>query len=257
MGNRSLAAALAALFYVLLGFAAPARAQEDVSMDAWLTVEGGHLVIRWRTPGFDHYNIRWSANGGPPVQFERDGDKRFRYITPYHADAKYEVEIQGCRSNILAKSDCTSWETLRCGPRDPCIGPRPYPIRHSNGYCLEVNAPDQRRNGGRVQLWECNGTDQQLWTIDGGIVRSLARKCLEVHAPDLHVEGGRVQIWDCNGTVQQRWTKSGSQFRSGVGKCLYPALYLSLGKGAAPVRSQNGAPARTRRCDGRRDQRWP
>jgi len=31
------------------------------------------------------------------------------------------------------------------------------------GKCLDVHAPDMRNDGGRVQVWECNGEPQQQW----------------------------------------------------------------------------------------------
>ena len=79
-----------------------ASAFEDVNMGTTITVEGGHIVAHWDTRGFDHYNIRWSANGGREAQVERDGDKTFVYPTPYQPGVLYSVSVQGCDKSFAS-----------------------------------------------------------------------------------------------------------------------------------------------------------
>lgn len=38
-------------------------------------------------------------------------------------------------------------------------------IRSGAGMCLDVHSPCQSENGCRVQIWECNGSRQQTWTM--------------------------------------------------------------------------------------------
>src|SRR4051812_24885940 len=76
-----------------------ASAFEDVNMGTEISVEGGHIVARWSTTGFDHYNIRWSANGGGEKQVERDGDKSFVYLTPFQPGVVYSITVQGCEKS--------------------------------------------------------------------------------------------------------------------------------------------------------------
>jgi hypothetical protein len=206
-----------------LGWLSPntASAFEDVNMNTEISVEGGHIVARWSTRGFDHYNIRWSANGGPQKQVERDGDKSFVYLTPFKPGVLYSVTVQGCEKSFASSSKCTSWDGASCGePRNPCAGPIPRPIKSRGGLCLDVHAPDQHRNGGRVQVWSCNGSDQQLWAIDGGRIVSLAGKCLDAHLPDIRRNGAKIQVWDCNKSTQQNWRQQREELRNGGGKCL-------------------------------------
>lgn len=62
-------------------------------------------------------------------------------------------------------------------------------------------------NGGRVQVWVCNGAPQQQWTaFANGALRNAGGLCLDVHAPDQALNGARVQVWQCNGSPQQRFT---------------------------------------------------
>lgn len=234
----------------ILGAVVPglASAFENVNMNTSLNVENGRIVVRWNPRGFDHYNIRWTENGGAPTQVERDGDKDFRYLSPFRPGVVYSVAVQGCDKSFASSSRCTSWDEASCGTaRNPCDGNAPRPIMSRGGLCLDVHAPDQRRNGGRVQLWKCNGSDQQLWSVSSGRLVSLTGKCLDVHAPDLRNNGGRVQVWDCNGSVQQHWAKHGLQLRSGGGLCLDAHL---------PALHQNGAVVQVWGCNGQIQQQW-
>ena len=38
-------------------------------------------------------------------------------------------------------------------------------LKNLGGRCLDVHAPDQFKNGARVQIWTCNNTMQQDWII--------------------------------------------------------------------------------------------
>jgi hypothetical protein len=74
------------------------------------------------------------------------------------------------------------------------------------------------RNGGRIQLWECNGQIQQRWyqTGDVGEIRNGAagqRFCLDARASELR-NGGRIQLWECNGLIVQRWVAGLAWFRN-------------------------------------------
>jgi hypothetical protein len=118
---------VAAIIIVNSGlFATSARAAEveNVSMSTFLNVEGGHLVVHWSTFGFDHYNIRWSENGGPEQQVERAGDKAFQDLSAFRPGVVYRVAVQGCNKNFLGRSACTDWDQApECGtPENPCVG---------------------------------------------------------------------------------------------------------------------------------------
>ena len=87
------------------------------------------------------------------------------------------------------------------------------------GKCVDV-AGASTANGTKVQLYTCNGTAAQQWTVGtDGTIRALG-KCMDVTAAGT-ADGTKVQLYDCNGTNAQKWTRSGSQFiNTGSGKCL-------------------------------------
>eukprot|EP01083_Nonionella_stella_P198554 728873_1 len=76
--------------------------------------------------------------------------------------------------------------------------------------CLDVHDPQHTsgENGAKVQMWDCNGADQQQWYIEGNAIKSSNGKCLDVHVPDITNDGGKIQIWDCNGQPQQQFSVS-------------------------------------------------
>ncbi|RPK37247.1 glycoside hydrolase family 16 protein [Streptomyces sp. ADI93-02] len=77
------------------------------------------------------------------------------------------------------------------------------PITGLAGKCVDV-AAGSAANGTAVQLYDCNGTAAQQWTVGGdGTIRALG-KCLDV-ASGGTADGTRVQLWDCNGSAAQRW----------------------------------------------------
>ncbi|MCS0637792.1 family 16 glycosylhydrolase [Streptomyces sp. LP05-1] len=85
-------------------------------------------------------------------------------------------------------------------------GPAPAAgtLRGLAGKCLDV-AGSATANGTPVQLYGCNGTAAQRWTVGAdGTVRALG-KCLDAASAGT-ADGTRVQLWDCNGTGAQRWS---------------------------------------------------
>ena len=120
-------------------------------------------------------------------------------------------------------------------------------IRSAAGKCLDVHAPDQNKNGTRVQVWDCNNAPQQTWRFENNTIRSAAGKCLDVHAPDQHKNGTRVQVWDCNNAPQQTWRFENGTIRSGARKCLDVH---------APDQHKNGAHVQVWDCNNAPQQRW-
>jgi chitinase len=87
------------------------------------------------------------------------------------------------------------------------------------GKCVDV-AGAQTTNGTAVQLYTCNGTNAQQWTVTGGTLQALG-KCMDVTSAGT-ANGTKVQLWDCNGTGAQQWTPgaNGSLVNTNSGKCL-------------------------------------
>ena len=72
------------------------------------------------------------------------------------------------------------------------------------GKCVDVAAANSA-NGTKVQIYACNGSVAQQWTIGAdGTIRALG-KCLDATGPS-SADGTPLQIWDCTGGANQQWT---------------------------------------------------
>ncbi|PWR15661.1 hypothetical protein DKT69_09725 [Micromonospora sicca] len=113
------------------------------------------------------------------------------------------------------------------------------------GKCVDV-AGANPANGTQVQLFTCNGTAAQQWTVaDDGTMRALG-KCLDVAAAGT-ANGAKVQIYDCNGTGAQQWSyASGQLMNPASGKCL----------DATGPSSADGTSLQIWTCTGAANQSW-
>ncbi|MGW3340044.1 ricin-type beta-trefoil lectin domain protein [Streptomyces sp. NPDC001009] len=114
------------------------------------------------------------------------------------------------------------------------------------GKCLDV-AGASSANGTAVQLYDCNGTAAQQWTVEtDGTVRALG-KCLDVTGSST-ANGTRLQLWDCTGAANQKWTVSAARDLVGQqsGKCA----------DVTGNTSANGTPVQIWSCTGTANQKW-
>ncbi|MEU2663401.1 glycosyl hydrolase family 18 protein [Micromonospora sp. NPDC007220] len=94
------------------------------------------------------------------------------------------------------------YDTATGGTTPPPVG-RTGPITGIGGKCVDVAAAGTA-NGTAVQLYACNGTNAQSWTVGtDGTLRALG-KCADVTSAST-ANGAKVQLWDCNGTGAQVW----------------------------------------------------
>jgi hypothetical protein len=73
------------------------------------------------------------------------------------------------------------------------------------GKCLDV-VLGGTANGTQVQLWDCNGSDAQKWSVTsaGVLVNRRSGRCLD--DPDNRQRAGDLlRIWDCNTSTAQQF----------------------------------------------------
>ncbi|MFD4576006.1 lectin [Streptomyces sp. NPDC058417] len=115
------------------------------------------------------------------------------------------------------------------------------------GKCLDV-AGGSTANGTAVQLYDCNGSTAQRWTVQAdGSLQSLG-KCLDVTAGST-ADGAKVQLYDCNGSGAQRWS-----YNAGTGDVVNTAANKCLD--VTDNSSANGARAQIWACTGAANQKW-
>jgi chitosanase len=120
------------------------------------------------------------------------------------------------------------------------------PITGLGGKCIDV-AGASSANGTAVQLYDCNGSSAQQWSVGNtdGSIRALG-KCMDV-ANGSTTNGAKIQLYDCNATGAQKWTVSnGALVNTGSGKCLDVT-----GKSSA-----NGTRLQIWDCAGSANQQW-
>jgi hypothetical protein len=90
------------------------------------------------------------------------------------------------------------------GPSDPPPSSGGSVVGAASGRCLDV-PNSSPTNGTQVQLWDCQGEDNQQWTLtDAGQLRGYGSKCLDAEGNGSS-PGTRAIIWDCHGGANQRW----------------------------------------------------
>jgi predicted chitinase len=114
------------------------------------------------------------------------------------------------------------------------------------GKCVDV-AGANSANGTAVQLYDCNGSNAQQWTVAGdGTLRALG-KCLDV-VDFGTADGAKVQLWDCAGTSNQKWvvTPAHDIVNPAANKCL----------DVTDGNSANGTRLQIWSCTGAANQKW-
>nr|WP_225653560.1 lectin [Streptomyces pseudogriseolus] len=116
--------------------------------------------------------------------------------------------------------DEVSFRDIRLRQDGATPGPRTGEIRGVNGKCLDVDNAGTA-DGTGVQIYTCNSSAAQRWTVaDDGTLRALG-KCLDVSGGG-SADGTRIQLWTCNGTGAQKWAaqSDGTVRNPQSGKCM-------------------------------------
>merc|ERR1712070_1201602 len=111
-------------------------------------------------------------------------------------------------------------------------------------------------NEAKVQLFDCNGGENQQWQLQGDvIVNPVSGKCLDIYnhdnlSPDQYKDETKVELYDCNGKPNQHWELQGGQLvNPPSGKCL--DIYSPHGA------LENDTPLQLFACSaGKKNQQW-
>ncbi|MFF7966596.1 RICIN domain-containing protein [Streptomyces sp. NPDC007903] len=119
-------------------------------------------------------------------------------------------------------------------------------IRGLAGKCVDVAAANSA-NGTPVQLYDCNGSAAQQWTVGSdGTIRALG-KCLDLKDNGT-ADGTPLQLWDCAGSPNQKWVVSSANdiVNPQANKCL----------DVTGANSANGTRLQLWTCNGTAAQKW-
>ncbi len=178
---------------------------------AWKNPDGSKALIAYNTSGSSqNVRVNW-------------GGQSFTYTLPASTSATF------------------TWSGTQSGG-----GTRTGAITGLGGKCVDV-AGANNANGTPVQLYDCNGSSAQQWTMEAdGTARALG-KCLDVTGMST-ADGALMQLWDCAGGPNQRWAANAARdlVNSGSGKCL----------DAVGNSSANGTRLQLWACTGAVNQKW-
>jgi hypothetical protein len=111
--------------------------------------------------------------------------------------------------------------------------------------CVDDNA-DSATQGTHVQMWDCNGSAAQNWTIaTDGTIR-INGECMDITGAST-ASGALVQEWACNGGANQQWQAvNGTLVNPVSGKCLDDPGFTT----------SNGTQLELWACNGGSNQQW-
>jgi hypothetical protein len=103
------------------------------------------------------------------------------------------------------------------------------PITGYEGLCLDDRAASTAEYN-PIQVYTCNGTNAQDWTIGSGNTLQVLGMCLDVDAAGT-ANGTLVDLYTCNGTGAQVWEpqSNGELVNPNSGKCLDDTGYGGSG----------------------------
>jgi chitinase len=103
------------------------------------------------------------------------------------------------------------------------------PVTGYESLCLDDRSASTA-NFNPIQVYTCNGTSAQQWTVESNSTLQVLGKCLDVNAAGT-ANGTLVDLYDCNGTAAQVWQhqSNGELLNPNSGKCLDDTGYGGSG----------------------------
>jgi glucosylceramidase len=181
--------------------------------------------VAWRNPDGSKALVAYNDTGSAQSMKVNWGGQSFTYSLPAKTTATF------------------TWSGTQSGDGG---GGGTGQITGLGGKCVDV-ASGSSANGTAVQLYDCNGSTAQQWTVGSdGTIRALG-KCMDLTSAGT-ANGTQVQLYDCNGSGAQQWIKgtSSSLVNPASGKCL----------DATGPSSANGTRLQIWTCTGATNQQW-
>jgi hypothetical protein len=102
------------------------------------------------------------------------------------------------------------------------------------GLCVDDNGR-LSNNGNPIQVYTCNGSAAQIWTVATNDTLQVLGKCMRV-------SGSEILLWDCDGSASEIWHRGahGSLLNPATGLCLDDPQWTTSG-GHLDIASCNGA----------------
>ncbi|MER5550757.1 ThuA domain-containing protein [Streptomyces sp. NPDC002793] len=142
--------------------------------------------------------------------------------------------------------DEVSFRNIRVKELGGATGPAQGAITGIGGKCVDV-ANGANADGTQIQLWTCNRSPAQTWTVAPDQSLRALGKCMDISGGGT-ADGTKVQLYGCNDTAAQKWVPQtdGTLRNPQSGKCL----------DAADVSSADGTRLHLWTCLSAVNQKW-
>ena len=151
------------------------------------------------------------ANANRDCAYANGAQQCYNGLPTIRRKTQYMLVNGGGMMNWELSQDTSNATSLVSAIYETVMGGTPGrvgPITGIAGKCVDV-AGASTANGAAIQLYTCNGTGAQRWTVGAdGTLRALG-KCADVTAGST-ANGAKVQLYDCNGTGAQVWQAQGN-----------------------------------------------
>jgi hypothetical protein len=179
------------------------------------------------------YPVTWSEAGLPPnlTLNASTGLITGTVTTP----GTYGVTLTAADAAGTSRGVSFNWIITAVGGR----------IKGPNGKCLDDNG-GSTVNGNKIDIWSCNGSNAQKWTLNPNKTLSVLGSCLS----DRHYTGAgtKLVLWACVGNKNEQWThrSNGEYVLATNGLCLTDPSNSTV----------NGTQVQIRACQNFKDQHW-
>ncbi len=158
--------------------------------------------VAWINPDGSKALVAYNGSGATQTVHVNWGNETFNYALPNATSATF------------------TWSGTQGsgGTTPPPSGSGP--VTGYQGLCLDVRGASSA-DSTPVQVYTCNGTTAQSWTLTSGNQLQALGKCLDVSGAGT-ADGALVQLYTCNGTGAQVWQyqSNGEYLNPNSGKCL-------------------------------------
>ena len=197
------------------------------------SASGSSVSLQLHASSSAGYSVSWSEVGLPP-NLTLKASTGLITGTPT-TPGTYGVTVTAADPAGTSRAVSFNWTITAVGGR----------IKGPNGKCLDDNG-GSTINGNKIDIWTCNGSDAQKWTLNANKTLSVLGSCLS----DRHYTGAgtKLVLWTCVGHKNEQWKhrSNGEYVLAANGLCLTDPSNSSV----------NGTQVQIRACKNFKDQRW-
>jgi hypothetical protein len=137
------------------------------------------------------------------------------------SDTSYTAGLAGIQAGAFTRTwPINQYQDLSVTAIPPTATPTVVITSGITGKCLDDDA-DSSANDAKVDIYTCNGSAAQKWTLGSNNTIQINGKCLDIYRQGT-ANGSKVDLFTCNGGGNQTWEVKGSSLQNPASnyKCL-------------------------------------